>query len=859
MNLSKVIFTVTVVFLLLFNTHDSYAQMFWNQACSFAGSNSSYVAVRDAAELDITGSFTMEAWVNPTNVASPSFQIIMQKRNAGADGYTLYLSNGKIAIRTGGTTRLTGTVVIPNNSWSHIAGTYNSPTNTFSIYVDGVIDTSAVIAGAAPTANADSLWIGKGSNSPFNGQMDEVRIWNKALNSSEIYDYRRTSLGSSTGPYSGLVLSLTFQDNDASGTAFNLSDWSGNGNTGFNRGVTASDLSNRPLTTIQTNDCIELGGSDDYLAGPDNAGVSPTTQLTLSAWIYLRSYANSIIIHKGAPTGGASTNYRLAIVNRKLSAGINGNFNFTSNDTVPLNQWCHVAFTYYALLGSYQFHINGDLVYQGTNAAGNITDGTDSLYIGGSGSLIDFDGYIDEVRIIPDVEFTETINRFMFKSIDLSNGGAGSYAIYNLDGYAYNNGGSTTPILRFNGDGSGFAHCGSVNDQPQSPMNRADDVNFQNGFQMKKSFKRIPGSGFSGTIVDTFKILQNVSISDINVFVALNHNEEHELEISLIAPNGDIAQVYNNNNVVTNADHLTTIFDDQADSSIVNGRYVSMAPRIKPSSNINSVFGGDNSAGNWRLAIRDIAVSGVSDTGMLFCWGIQINNQSQKPYILNTENMIQGFYNASTNNMIRDTMRYYLRNTQLPYGIYDSTKAYLTNQGFAQLAFTNVSGGVAYYLQLRHRNSIETWSYPLYYDPLSFQAQYSFLNPVTQAYGSNMIQVDNLPVRFAIYGGDVNRSGDVDATDLALIDNDAYNFASGYIQTDITGDLATDGSDYAIADNNATNFVSAILPPGAEPVQQSNGEQLTQDQASITADPSLGVNSTSDPGKRERPASEKLR
>ena len=84
------------------------AQMFWNQGCSFAGSTSSYVAVRNSPELDITGSFTIEAWVNPVNVSSPSFQIILQKRDAGADGYTLYLSNGKVAIRTGATTRLTG-------------------------------------------------------------------------------------------------------------------------------------------------------------------------------------------------------------------------------------------------------------------------------------------------------------------------------------------------------------------------------------------------------------------------------------------------------------------------------------------------------------------------------------------------------------------------------------------------------------------------------------------------------------------------------------------------------------------------------------------------------------------------------
>ncbi len=75
-----------------------------------------------------------------------------------------------------------------------------------------------------------------------------------------------------------------------------------------------------------------------------------------------------------------------------------------------------------------------------------------------------------------------------------------------------------------------------------------------------------------------------------------------------------------------------------------------------------------------------------------------------------------------------------------------------------------------------------------------------------------MIQVDASPLKFAIYGGDVNRDGTVDATDLSLIDNDATAFAGGYIVTDLTGDNFTDGTDYAIADNNAGNFVSVVTP-----------------------------------------------
>jgi len=75
-----------------------------------------------------------------------------------------------------------------------------------------------------------------------------------------------------------------------------------------------------------------------------------------------------------------------------------------------------------------------------------------------------------------------------------------------------------------------------------------------------------------------------------------------------------------------------------------------------------------------------------------------------------------------------------------------------------------------------------------------------------------MILVDTSPNKYAIYSGDVNKDGAVDATDLAAIDNDAFNFNSGYLATDVTGDGFVDATDYSIADNNAANFVSAILP-----------------------------------------------
>ena len=77
---------------------------------------------------------------------------------------------------------------------------------------------------------------------------------------------------------------------------------------------------------------------------------------------------------------------------------------------------------------------------------------------------------------------------------------------------------------------------------------------------------------------------------------------------------------------------------------------------------------------------------------------------------------------------------------------------------------------------------------------------------------NNLRQVDNSPVRHALYSGDVNQDGTIDGSDLSAIDNDAALFSSGYIVTDLNGDNLVDASDLLIADNNAAAFVTAMLP-----------------------------------------------
>ncbi|MBS1517960.1 MAG: FG-GAP repeat protein [Bacteroidetes bacterium] len=172
---------------------------------------------------------------------------------------------------------------------------------------------------------------------------------------------------------------------------------------------------------------------------------------------------------------------------------------------------------------------------------------------------------------------------------------------------------------------------------------------------------------------------------------------------------------------------------------------------------------------------------------------------------------IQGFYNSGTNSQFSDTLKTTLRSTVSPYNIISSSNAVVSGTGNAVLNFTNAPDGT-YYLAVKHRNSIETWSAVGITVTFGGSVNYNFSSSSTQAFGNNMIQIDSSPQRFGIYSGDVNQDGLIDLADGSLIDNDSFNFVSGYVPTDVNGDDVTDLADAVFADNNGFNFVGKITP-----------------------------------------------
>jgi len=168
-------------------------------------------------------------------------------------------------------------------------------------------------------------------------------------------------------------------------------------------------------------------------------------------------------------------------------------------------------------------------------------------------------------------------------------------------------------------------------------------------------------------------------------------------------------------------------------------------------------------------------------------------------------------YLTCPNIYIGDTLTVCIRALTVGFPIIAIAEGKSDNFGNLTVTFKEpLSNTDPYYIVVKSRNSIETWSKSggeVW--GAATTLTYDFTTAQSQAFGSNQVLKCG---KACMYSGDVNQDGIVDGTDLSLIDNDAANFVQGYVPTDLNCDGIVDGSDASIADNNAFNFVQKITP-----------------------------------------------
>jgi chitodextrinase len=157
------------------------------KALSFNGTNSQ-VRIPDAPSLDLTSGMTLEAWVYPTTLYG-LWRTVVIKEMPGELAYALYAkgdSPNPIGIVNTGTEQYSrGGTALSLRRWQHLAATYDG--TTARLYVNGSLASSVAAPGATLTSSG-ALAIG-GNNvwkEWFKGSIDDVRVYNRPLSSSEL-------------------------------------------------------------------------------------------------------------------------------------------------------------------------------------------------------------------------------------------------------------------------------------------------------------------------------------------------------------------------------------------------------------------------------------------------------------------------------------------------------------------------------------------------------------------------------------------------------------------------------------------------------------------------------------------------
>src|SRR5579864_726869 len=181
----------------------------YGSALSFNGSSSYVDLGRPTPITSSTSSMSWEAWVMATATPPDDGQIIALSN--GTSGWELKTTPdagprtfGVLVTGPGGAqAERTSTTVVALNTWYHVAAVYNASTQTLDLYVNGVLDDGA-LSGSVPASlvlPTNNVSIGRRAGGfYFNGTIDEVRVYSRALSQADIQTDMNTPVAATTQP-----------------------------------------------------------------------------------------------------------------------------------------------------------------------------------------------------------------------------------------------------------------------------------------------------------------------------------------------------------------------------------------------------------------------------------------------------------------------------------------------------------------------------------------------------------------------------------------------------------------------------------------------------------------------------------
>ena len=366
-----------------------------NWGAEFNGSSSK---VEFTTDSNFVNDFTISAWINMNQlpVSGYLYQVVAwgdetagKRRslgiwNGGSGDPKVYFSGAYSAANFGGSTSVSA------NQWYHVCVTRSG--STVKVYLNGSIDGTGTVTLNSYTGTTGRIGTSGVAQEFFDGTIDQVRIFKKALSQNEI----DTLYAETACVYTSTTDIVDYQGTNV---AYYKLDNSAEDETGSYDG-TETDIT---YEFGRYGQAAVFNGSSSKIVIPASNSIAQQNNYTFSAWfktdtlgvmqtIYAfnspSTYQSAIFIHSNG-----TNNIRI------FSAGSNY---YSSNNIYTNNQWYHIAVTKSSTNGIVAYLDGVSIINEPTATANNIQSSGGDNRIGGyktSTESLWFDGSIDQVRI----------------------------------------------------------------------------------------------------------------------------------------------------------------------------------------------------------------------------------------------------------------------------------------------------------------------------------------------------------------------------------------------------------------------------------------------------------------------------
>jgi hypothetical protein len=389
------------------------------QAVNFDGSND-HASLPIGNVVSSLNDFTIATWVKLDTTGSwrrifdfgtgtSANMFLTPQSGSGTVRFAITTSGG------GSEVQINGTSALPTGAWTHVAVTKSG--NTGTLYVNGaqVGQNTSMPLNPSNLGNTNQNWLGRSQysgDSYLDGQIDDFRIYNRALSGSEVQNLSNpggptdTPTATGTATFTPTVTPTpTITPTLPPGSVWAQYSFEGNANDSSGNGRNGMLVNNPTFVAGRVGQAVNLSGSSQYVSLPTGI-VNGMNDFTITTWVRLDTTGNwRRIFDFGTgtttnmflvPQSGSST-VRFAIT----TGGAGGEQQINGTPVLPTGTWKHIAVTKSG--NTAMLYVDGVQVAQNTSmtlspsSLGNTTNN----WIGRSQYSSDayLDAQIDEFRI----------------------------------------------------------------------------------------------------------------------------------------------------------------------------------------------------------------------------------------------------------------------------------------------------------------------------------------------------------------------------------------------------------------------------------------------------------------------------